>query len=86
MATVNSGQYEQAMLTGGNKKAHFYPSVFNESVPTTKRELMYSHEKGEHWCDTVFFSKEDFERLHSDQKGIGKKYPTHPVHEVDLGR
>jgi hypothetical protein len=28
---------------------------------------------GEHWCDTFLCSREDFERLYSEQKLLGKK-------------
>jgi hypothetical protein len=32
------------------------------------------HEMGEYWCDTVLCSKEAFEKIYFEQKGLGKKY------------
>jgi hypothetical protein len=73
LSGINTQQYEQIMLQGVvNKRISIFQYI--------KRAYFFidpcshSHETGEYWCDTVFCSKEDLERIYSDQKGIGKRF------------
>jgi hypothetical protein len=29
---------------------------------------------GDYWCDTILYTKEDFEKVYAEQKGLTKKY------------
>ena len=35
----------------------------------------FSHETGEFWCDAVLCTREEFEKMYAESKGIQKKYP-----------
>ena len=72
---INTGQYEQIMLQGAiNKRISIFRYIKKAYFPLYQGLADASHETGEYWCDTVYCSKEDLERIYSDQKGIGKRY------------
>ena len=76
--TVMTGQYEQAMLQGAVKKRisifEYLQKTYADPLEARKAdEGTASHETGEFWCDMVLCTREEFEKMYAESKGIQKK-------------
>ena len=70
--------------TVSSKETYLYIPVSAKNVtpPLKKLEgLTCRYDTGEHWCDTILCSKDDLDRIFSENKGMGRKY--HPRLEYE---